>query len=92
MNKAEYMKVQYKHIPDNIRLQYNLQEKVTADNCIYIKIKKDMYGLKQAAILAYTQLKNNYYRTGMLRWKVLWEFGNMQNEELDFVCVWMTLG
>ena len=57
MDKAEYMKVQYKHIPEDIRLQYNLQEKLTADNCIYIKIKKGMYGLKQAAILAYTQLK-----------------------------------
>ena len=57
MDKAECMKVQYKHIPEDIRLQYNLQEKLTADNCIYIKIKKGMYGLKQAAILAYTQLK-----------------------------------
>ena len=26
MDKAEYMKVQYKHIPEDIRLQYNLQE------------------------------------------------------------------
>ena len=57
MKNCEYMKVQYKHIPLDIRHQYNLEQKVTADNCIYIRIKKGMYGLKQAAILAYTQLK-----------------------------------
>ena len=57
MAKAEYMKVQYKHIPEDIRIRYNLQDKLTTDNCIYIKIKKGMYGLKQAAVLAYNQLK-----------------------------------
>lgn len=53
MAKAEYMKVQYKHIPEDICQQCNLHDKVTADNYIYICIKKGMYGLKQAAILAY---------------------------------------
>ena len=40
MEQAEYMKVQYKHIPEDIRTKYNLQDKVTKDNCIYIKIKR----------------------------------------------------
>ena len=53
------MKVQYKHLPDNIKLQYNLQEKVTANNYVYIKIKKEMHGLKQAAILAYDNLQKS---------------------------------
>ena len=57
MAQSEYMKVQYKHIPEDIRKKYNLQHKLTSDNCIYIRIKKGMYGLKQAAILAYNQLK-----------------------------------
>ena len=57
MKECEYMKVQYKHIPIDIREHYNLNEKVTSDNCIYIRIKKGMYGLKQAAVLAYNQLK-----------------------------------
>ena len=64
MAQAEYMKVQYKHISEDIRQQYNLQEKVTSDNCIYIRIKKGMYGLKQAAILAYNQLKQNLLPRG----------------------------
>ena len=57
MAKAEYMKVQYKNIPEDIGQQYNLQEEITSETCIYIRIKKWMYGLKQAAILAYDQLK-----------------------------------
>ena len=32
---------------------------MTASRHIYIKIKKGMYGLKEAAILAYDNLKNN---------------------------------
>ena len=64
MAQAEYMKVQYKHIPEDIRQLYNLDKKVTNDNCIYIKIKKGMYGLKQAAVLAYNQLKTNLKPAG----------------------------
>ena len=53
MAKAEYMKVQYKNIPEDICQQYQLHKKVTSDSCIYIRIKKGIHGLKHAAILAY---------------------------------------
>ena len=59
MKTPEYMKVKYSHIPDDIKQLYNLQEKVTANGYIYIRIKKGMYGLKQAAILAYDNLQKN---------------------------------
>ena len=59
MDKAKYMKVQYKHIPEDIRVKYNLQEKVTSSNYIHILINKGMYGIKQAAILAYDNLKRS---------------------------------
>ena len=64
MAQPEYMKVKYRHIPEDIQQMYNLDKKVTNDNCIYIKIKKGMYGLKQAAVLAYNQLKNNLKPAG----------------------------
>ena len=34
------MKVQYKHLSEDIKQFYKLDEKVTLDNCIYINIKK----------------------------------------------------
>ena len=57
MAKAKYMKVQYKHIPEDIKKKYDLKEKVTPNQYIYICIKKGMYGLKQVAILAYDNLQ-----------------------------------
>ena len=56
---AEYMKVKYKHFPRDIKEKYNLHDRVTPDGYVYIKIKKGMYGFKQAAILAYDHLRNS---------------------------------
>ena len=64
MQGDEYMKVPYKHFPPDIRQRYKLDDKVTATGYIYIKIKKGMYGLKQAAILAYNNLKANLAQHG----------------------------
>ena len=52
MARPEYMKVHYHHFPHDIRKRYKLDGKVHSDGYIYIKIKKGMYGLKQAALLA----------------------------------------
>ena len=52
MEKPEFMKVLLKHLPPDIIEQYRLNNKVY-NGFIYIKIKKGMYGLKQAAILTY---------------------------------------
>ena len=59
MAKAEYMRIQYKYFPSNIKAIYNIDDLVAKDGYIYVKIKKGMYGLKQAAILAYNQLFDN---------------------------------
>lgn len=50
------MKIKYSIFPPVIIVKYNLQDKVAPDGFIYIKIKKGMYGLKEAAVLAYDQL------------------------------------
>ena len=56
MKKAKYMKIRYSLFPPDIIDQYNLSTKVSSDGYIYCKIKKGMYGLKEAAVLAYDQL------------------------------------
>lgn len=55
----EYMKVQVKYIPDDIKKKYNIEALISEDGWVYIKIQKGMPGLKQAAILAYQHLKNS---------------------------------
>jgi hypothetical protein len=58
MANPEYMHIKYKYFPTAIRDQYNLDNLVSPDGYIYIRIKKCMYGLKQAALLAYQHLVN----------------------------------
>ena len=55
MADPEFMRILLKHIPEDIIIQYNLRAMVDENGYVYIKIAKGMYGLKQAAILAYTK-------------------------------------
>ena len=64
MDRPEYMKVTFKYFPEDIRLRYNLYNLVHSDGQIYIKIKKGMYGLKQAAILAYNNVSKLLLNVG----------------------------
>ena len=50
------MQMKFSLLPSDIVTKYKLDEKVTADGYVYIKIRKGMYGLKEAAVLAYNQL------------------------------------
>jgi len=52
------MRVNIRYIPDDIITRYNLNSIGTPDSWINIKIKKGIYGLKQAALLAYQELVN----------------------------------
>ena len=58
MKDLEYMRIKYQYIPYDIRKRYHLDQKLTQNRFLYIKIQKGMLGLKQATILAYKHLKN----------------------------------
>ena len=64
MKKPEYMKVPYKYFSNDIRLHYHLDNLVQSNTYVYIKIQKGAYGLKQAAILAYTQTSTLLKKAG----------------------------
>ena len=55
VKNPEYMKVPIKYFPKYTQEKYELSGLIY-NGRIYIKIKKDMYGLKQAAVLAYAHL------------------------------------
>ena len=57
------MKVAFKYFPEDIRQKYNLYN-IVHNEYIYIKIKKGMYGLKQAALLAYEFLTEILLQAG----------------------------
>lgn len=56
MVRPEYMRVLLKYFPADIIKKYNLAQLVHSDGYVYIKIKKRIYGLKQAVVLAYNKL------------------------------------
>ena len=59
MAKPEYMKIRIEEIPEDIVTRYKLSTFTDNRNFVHFKISKGMYGLKQAAIFAYDQLKRN---------------------------------
>ena len=52
MGRYEYVCIRIEDIPDEIIVEYGLREKVAVDGHIYVEIRKGMYGLPQAGILA----------------------------------------
>ena len=64
MEKPEFMKVQLKYFPEDIIKRYNLHQVSDNNKYVYIRIKRGMYGLKQAALLAYNNLIKNLKQDG----------------------------
>jgi hypothetical protein len=67
MTQYEYVRIPVKYIPTDIMIQYNLAPLVHNDH-VMAEIRKGMYGLPQAGILAYNRLTQHlkahgYYAT-----------------------------
>ena len=56
MKTFEYIKIPFRWIPEEIRQQYNIYDLVEPDGYVYCEVRKGMYGLKQAAHLAFDNL------------------------------------
>jgi hypothetical protein len=74
MQRFEYMKMLLSRFPEEILQKYNLNA-LAVDGWVYIKIRKGMYGLKQAGLLANQLLQTRlapfgYYPTRHM--PVLW--------------------
>ena len=52
MTRYEYVRLSMRDIPDKIIKEYKLTEIATSDNNVYIEVRKGMYGLPQAGLLA----------------------------------------
>ena len=69
MKDPEFMKIPWKLIPEDIRSRYNLQDKLH-NGFVYVRINRGMYGLKQAAVLAYEQLVTHLQAYSASHYKV----------------------
>jgi hypothetical protein len=57
MKRYEYMRLKITDIPNKIIEEYKLCEIATEDGYLYCEIRRGMYGLPQAGIIAQVQLK-----------------------------------
>ena len=79
MEHSEYMKIQLAQIPDEIITEYNLKNKAHHNGAVYIEIRKGMYGLAQASMLANKLLKHQLAKHGYYEvhhtpgyWRHMW--------------------
>ena len=52
LKRYEYLCLKIKDIPEDMKQEYKLGEKLTQDGLVYVKVCKGMYGLPQAGMLA----------------------------------------
>ena len=74
--EREYMRIHSKYFDKELRDLYNLDSLIDSDGYIYCEVKLGMYRLKQAAILAFNQLKKRLEAKGYRQLKEsdgIWE-------------------
>ena len=50
--RYKYLRLKLKDLSKDVIEQYGLQDKATSDGFVYVEIRKGMYGLPQAGLLA----------------------------------------
>ena len=55
MVRYKYMRIKLADMPDDVIAHYKLQDVATPDGYVYCEIRKGMYGLLQAGIIAQDQ-------------------------------------
>ena len=64
LKRKEYLKMKLTNFPDSVIEHYKLQQKATPNGYVYVAIKKGMYGLPQAGILAQALLEKRLNAAG----------------------------
>ena len=79
MADPEYMRLRLEIIPEEIIVKYNLRDLVDEEGWVYIEIRKGMYGLPQAGIIANQLLEKRLSEKGYYQcqhtpglWRHVW--------------------
>ena len=82
------MKIHSKYFSEHLKGTYNLHDKISSDKYIYCRIKKGMYGLKQAARLAYDDLVKHLSKYGYYPDKICQNIWSHKTRKTKFcLCV-----
>jgi hypothetical protein len=87
MSRYEYIRIKIDDVPEEIRKQYNLREKVDSKGHVYIEERKGMYGLPQAGILAQKLLEERLNKHGYMQNKAIPGLWTHQSRPISFTLV-----
>jgi hypothetical protein len=85
------MKIPLRWIPQEIITQYNLLEYAEDDGYVYVEIRKGMYGLIQAARIAYNRLINSSNPMTIIQSAIHQAYGDTKPSQPSLHFVSMTL-
>ena len=90
LTDPEFMRISLKIIPREIIDAYNLTALVKYQGWIYMHIKKGMYGLKQAGVIANQELVNIWIHLGIIPCNTHPAYGSMTAEK-QLLVLWSTI-
>jgi hypothetical protein len=87
MPRYEYVRLKQDDIPKEVIDEYNLHEKITPDGYIYVEVRKGMYGLPQAGLLAQELLEKRLKEHGYTQSKTVLGLWNHNTRSITFTLV-----
>ena len=87
MERYEYVRLKLDDVPTEIQIQYGLRDKVDQDGYVHIEVRKGMYGLPQAGILAQQLLEQRLNKHGHFQNKAVPGLWTHETRPISFTLV-----
>ncbi len=84
MSQYEYMRLNLADMPEDVIAHYKLRNIATPDRYVHCEIRKGMYGLPQAGIIAQELLAKRLKNMATPRARPLPAYGNTSGARFDF--------
>ena len=87
LKRYEYLKLRLNKLPEDVIKQYKLKDKATPEGYIYVEVRKGMYGLPQAGLLAQELLEKRLNEKGYRQSKYTPGLWKHDRREIQFTLV-----
>ena len=87
MKRYEYVRLKMEDIPEEVIIEYNLRKLATKEGYVYIEVRKGMYGLPQAGLLAQELLEKRLNIHGYTQSKIIPGLWKHKTRNITFTLV-----
>ena len=87
MQRYEYLRMKLADFPEDVIAHYKLHEKVEPDGCLYVEVRKGMYGLPHAGLIAQQLLEKRLGKHGYYQSKITPGFWRHKWRPISFTLV-----